>query len=126
MSDFLGELKSKISVCGNYEDLIGDGENLTCTNQRLIDDALALINSLGKNACRMLEIGRLQDELVKLGYKHHNKYLSCLILEGKFHMMVDFDIDAVVLPQYNLRFNYSSPTWQQDVLTKVKELINDK
>lgn len=80
------------------------------------------IDFLGDNARRMLDIGIVQDELVKLGFIHFNPYISCLIKRG---IMIDFDVAAVKLLRHNISFNYESPRWQEDLITYVKGIIND-
>lgn len=101
MSKFLDELQD-LADAGFHEDIIEQ------------------INSLGENARRMLEIGIVQDELVKLGFEHFLPYISCLMGVG---IMIDFDCDKVRLLRHDIDFNYTSPTWQEDLLTYVKELI---
>lgn len=74
------------------------------------------------NKERMSQIGEMMDELVELGFERYHPYLSCFIIPK---IMIDFDEDKVILVNHDIRFAYSSPTWQEDLLTKVKELIND-
>lgn len=117
MSKFLDSIIARLStvVYGWVND---DTEDLG-------DDIISIkrdIQQLGKNARRMLEIGILQDKLVKLGFENFRPYISCFILPK---IMVEFDMDKVILVRQNIIFNYQSPTWQQDVLTKVKELISE-
>jgi len=96
------------------------------------------INSLGENAKRMLSIGIVQDELVKLGFNF--ALVSCNInelikyLQHKESEMqaiiVVFRRDVVALDFFGNHsiartYDYSSSTWQQDLINKVKELINE-
>lgn len=86
---------------------------------------LNLVNSLGENARRMLEIGIVKDELVKLGFEF-NKYDNTL---GSVYPLatVDFSkLDSVKLTTSDAYdFEYTSPTWSEDLLNKVKEIVND-
>ena len=108
----------------NLVDRIADGV-ISCRACRkgIVIDSKELQNalnlSLGENAKQMLEIGIVQDELVKLGFKHHGEYLGCLVLEGR-KLMVDLETNAAVLVWQSLIFSYKSPTWQQDLLAKVR------
>lgn len=94
-------------------------------DEDLGDDIISIkrdIQQLGENARRMLEIGIVQDELVKLGFENFRPYISCFILP---EIMVEFDINKVILVHQNIIFNYTSPTWQEDLINKVKEVKND-
>lgn len=92
------------------------------------------IEKLGENARRNLEIGILQDELVKMGFTPRDtEHLTVWALfEPKDFRLglcygIIFDHISVKVME-NTRatdFNYDSPTFCKDVLTKVKELIND-
>lgn len=129
MNNFLDKLKYKMQLCiqrTSIQTFVIDFER---------DDAINMIDSLGPNARRMLEIGILQDELVKLGFVVYtfNLYRMNQIVS------VGFKEGAAVVYPWNKRlkkqddffrkdgiaFAYTSPTWQQDVLTKAKELINE-
>lgn len=124
MNNFLDELRHEIDGCGVYE-CPGIENNL---NQKSLDKCFAMIDSLGENARRMLEIGILQDELVKLefGLEIFNKRLSLTTIDSmfneKFHH-VQFWTNCVAFR--GEVFYYKSPTWQQDVLTRVKEMTNE-
>lgn len=119
MSNFLEKLKTSVFDCEPSGEII---------NGRL--EVLTIINSLGENARRMLEIGVLQDELVKLGFKPNSSNPS------KWDNFINFATNTNTIKRVNIFFglklvnifnwtySYDSPTWQQDVLTKVKELIN--
>lgn len=98
-----------------------------CDNYQSVEQIILLRNSLGENAKRMLEIGIVQDKLVNLGfylrkdvsnigmfeYLSLHKYIFVIFYRDHFRINVDsFDYD-------------SSSTWQQDLLTNVRELINE-
>lgn len=127
MSKFLDILRARIDGCG-----IGDLEQYAPIGlfdevNVNIDKILERIDSLGENARRMLEIGIVQDELVKLGfYPLGDTYIiesmGCEIREGIYR--VDFDLNYVtVVGLY--KYDYNSPTFREDVINKVKELINE-
>lgn len=109
--------------------------------------AINAINSLGENARRMLEIGILQDELVKLGF---TRVLSNCELEEGGSIDIDVFVSKKACHYYSeeddenhmgkiyISFEADVCTinigdfWidcirhEDDVLTKVKELINEK
>lgn len=116
MSNFLDELKDSVLSCDMEEKL----PHRWVDNHEMVGSAIGMIDSLGENARRMLEIGILQDELVKLGFENFSPYISCFILPK---IMIDFDVDRVRLIHQNISFNYKSLTWQEDLINKVKELI---
>ena len=106
MSKFLDELKNALDGC-DFTDETG------------VDD---LINSLGENAKRMLDIGICQDKLVKLGFEYECRdsemqlYWLCSMEYTKKHhyKSVIFWHDHVHF--YGENFHYTSPTWQEDLL----------
>lgn len=117
--NFLDELKQDIIEALDFAD-----------GSELDDDVVNKVfayekNQLGENARRMLEIGIVQDELVKLGFKQFRlQYFN----DQNLHQ-VEFDSDKVIIRHSQICegiFYYTSPTWQEDLLTKIKELINDK
>lgn len=130
MSKFLDELRRYINASvqtGVYKDEYD--VNLECK-----DEALNMIDSLGENARRMLEIGIVQDELVKLGFKPRDtKYLTkwALFEQGKFRIGLCYGVvfshtsAGIMENTTTTYFNYDSPTFREDVINKVKELIND-
>jgi hypothetical protein len=88
-----------------------------------------LDSSLGENARRMLEIGILQDKLIKFGFSRFG-LCDYVLTDGKSTQMVSVDfINLIITTLYfggeQYHYSYTSPTWQQDVLDKVKELINE-
>lgn len=110
MSNFLDKLKDALEECD-------------FTSETGVDD---LIESLGENARRMLEIGIVQDELVKLefGLEIFNKRLSLTTIDSMFNEEfhhVQFWTNCVAFR--GEVFYYKLPTWQQDLLTKVKDVI---
>ena len=109
MSKILNQLKDDI-----YNELMDAN---FCGCEPIIS---GILEGLGENTKRMMEIGLVQDELVKLGFENFRPYISCFI---HFKIMVDFDMDKVILVHQNIIFEYTSPTWQADLINKVKELI---
>jgi len=82
-----------------------------------------VLDSLGENAKRMLEIGLMQDKLIQLGFEwsgnmqlEHSEY---------YEVMVEFSLYWVYLSdgsQYQT-FTYDSPTWQNELLNEIKQHI---
>ena len=115
MSKFLNELESDIDTCS-----LG---GIMLAKRR--------IAKLGENARRMLEIGIVQDELVKLGFKPN------LSNPAKWDNFITFASNTATVKRVNIFFgidvinvsnrtyDYYSPTFHEDVINKVKELIND-
>lgn len=109
MSNFLDELR----------DAVLDSANTTEELDKL-RHLLSHIDSLGTNARRMLEIGILQDELAKLNFRQYS--LSGFTFKDG-QIVIKFCSQWCRIGDND--FYYHSPTWQQDVLNKVKELINE-
>lgn len=116
MSDFIDGLIKNIKRCDFYDET----------------GTLEMVESLGENARRMLEIGILQDELVKMGFKSGIKTISTWNIDNedkRLFLSIYFDNDVIEVVNFNgevvARFSYDSPTWQEDVINKVKELINE-
>lgn len=112
MSNFIEELDGRIRECqvaSAYKSL----------NLDEVDYAIGVLNSLGENARWMLEVGIVQDELVKLGFEKTD-------FDAFYHKRINFTLwfykDSVFI--YDIEFKYDSPTFQQDLLAKVRELIN--
>ena len=125
MSNFLKELTSSIENCCR-EDYDYDWADNTDELSMVMD----LIGSLGENARRMLEMGIVQDKLVELGFRiNRNDYPY---ESWKDEYFVHFLHEAVVtgvkinidhpFPDWE-SFNYTSPTWQDDLIAKVEDLI---
>lgn len=113
MSKFLDELKDFISDCSMEEKL----PHRWIDNHEMVGSAIDMIDSLGENARRMLEIGVVQDELVKLGFTQ-------LSFNTFFHykdITIGFWVNLVNVDYEE--FRYISPTWQEDLINRVKELI---
>lgn len=105
MSNFINELIENVKRC-DFHDETG---------------TLDMIESLGENAKLMLEIGILKDKLAELKFKPFT--LSAFIFnDGEITVRLGEE-HCIVREK---AFDYTSPTWQQDVLDKVKELINDQ
>jgi hypothetical protein len=97
------------------------------------EDIVEQINSLGENACKMLEIGILQDELVKLGFEKSQSAIDTMNyfndkLPFNLKFIIYFEVSRIIIAPPSENAVYLSAytlTWQHDVLNKVKELIND-
>lgn len=109
MSKFLDELQ-ELADAGFHEDIVKQ------------------INSLGENAKRMLEIGILQDELVKLGF-NFTLHINPILMFKRDNIDIKvFNLFSCYVNKNNFVksvYFFNCPTWQQDVLDKVKELINE-
>lgn len=79
---------------------------------------------LGKNARHMFEIGIVQDELISLGFRQ-TKFSEFNLFNERNSLITSFHLDEIWLSTDVTKylFKYSSPTWQQDVINKIKELI---
>jgi len=98
--------------------------------KRLEQDKIKLFDSLGENARKMLDIGIVMDELVELGFSRFGLCEYALTdNNGTQKIGIDF-VYLVISTSYfgseQYHYSYKSPTWQQDLISKVKELINDK
>lgn len=135
MSKFLDELKDSVLSCDMEEKL----PHRWVDNHEMVGSTIDMIDSLGENARRMLEIGVVQDELVKLGFElfNHNGYgadIDKMRLFGTARFEIVFHPTSVFLyhiPSLNekqvkdtkLDISYNSTTWQEDLINRVKELI---
>lgn len=126
MSKFLDELKDFISDCSMEEKL----PHRWVDNHEMVGSAIDMIDSLGENARRMLEIGVMQDELVKLGFKPNSSN------PAKWDNFVAFASNTATVKRINIFFGlelvnvsnrtygYNSPTLREDVINKVTQLIS--
>ncbi len=120
MSNFLDELRDDIGSLG-----LVDGWSSNLQNVRECQETL---DSLGENARRMLEIGIVQDELVKLGFEVNRSLYPYEYWRNEY--FVHFLHESVIVgkkvnedyPDWGA-FCYASPTWQEDLINRVKELI---
>lgn len=123
MDDFIFNLADQIADCVHCREC---HKGLTIKPQALKN---AINNSLGENARRMLTIGIVQDELVKLGFKPNSSN------PAKWDNFVAFASNTTTVKRINIFFglelvnvsnrtySYNSPTLRKDVINKVKELI---
>lgn len=118
MSDTLTSLRNKI-----FDDLM-DAD--FCGSEAIIQQVLE--DNIGENARRMLQIGIVQDSLVELGFEFGPKkdYPAInFMFHDKSGVAVNFYTKWVFV-HVGGRIYYDSPTWQQDLLARVRELIGDK
>ena len=118
-------------LISNLEDLFS--QRLSPNNkqdEKLFEETGENLNdllSLGENTHRMFEIGMMQDELVKLGFKL-SIWNTVRNVSKIDYMVNDNDIGIYFWDSYVFfdmkRYPYDSPTFRQDFLNKVKELIN--
>ena len=120
MSKFLTKLKCEINNTLRYDydgDVIGS-----------VDKPIKLIDSLGENARRLLEIGIVQDRLVELGFSRFG-LCDYVLTDNKGAQIVGIDfVNLIISTSYfggeQYCYSYTSPTWQEDLINRVKELIN--
>lgn len=122
------------------EDCLLDYQRLADANNWInnADEAIELINNLGENARRLLEIGIVQDRLVELGFEPFQEeehgaeimYFRLSIgndetIEVNFNRTVEVGISMFWCNDLTSEseFAYTSPTWQHDLINKVKGLI---
>lgn len=86
-------------------------------------EANKLIDSISENARRMLEIGIVQDELMKLGF-NRERFNELWMFDEKASIRVQFFVDYAQLTTPVLRHRY--PLQEVgDLLAKVRELIEE-
>ena len=146
MSKFLTKLKCEINNTLRYDydgDVIGS-----------VDKPIKLIDSLGENARRMLEIGIVQDELVKLGFTvtdvdleiedggtvNITEFFSNDIynyfdedsgeaVNARFHIVFEHDICILHYTKENSsddNYKFIDYSTFDDLINRVKELIDAK
>lgn len=149
MSKFLDELKDSVLSCDMEEKL----PHRWVDNHEMIGSAIDMIDSLGENARRMLEIGVLQDELIKLGFTvtdvdlevedggtvNITEFFSNDIynyfdedsgeaVNARFHIVFEHDICILHYTKENSsddNYKFIDYSTFEDLINKVKELIND-
>jgi len=141
MSEFLNELGYINEVIKSMEEVI-ESEFKTSKSTRdwhvASTSIINLIDSLGENARRMLEIGILQDRLVELGLtsyvlSHNRPYF--MIKRGKECIEINFGslwVGIIIHRENGERSRvferlYSNENcqinWQEDLINQIKELI---
>ncbi len=128
MNKFLDILRARIDGCG-----IGDLEQyvpigLIDEVNVNIDKILERIDSLGENAKRMLEIGVVQDELVKLGFELELIISNLNTYDYGIHKMSNIKGQQFVFYRdfVSTPFGYIDHTlvnWQEVLIKRAKELI---
>ena len=96
-------------------------------------NAMDVTSRYGNNARRMLDIGIIQDELLKLTFIPTSENLiPQYVYKHQFsldNLCISFEKEfiSIYTPRIgNIGFYYKSPTWKQDFLLEIKELIKDK
>jgi hypothetical protein len=127
MNKFLEELKDVVGQCQVMS--WSNGEPCSLVNEDEVNEAVELIDSLGEHAKRMLEIGIVQDDLVKLGFVPVNmNRFSFIHYDSRPNIYITFADKIIGIELYyknDVFIEYTLPTWQDDLLSKVKELINE-
>ena len=126
MSKFLSIVRDSLV---EYKDLT-DSEGWGCEAEEAINE----IDSLGENARRMLEIGIVQDRLAELGLSTQGVSRSLLFFDNPKPIQngwmggveVYFNENAALCVTDRKIFEYTSLTWQDDLINTVKELIDAK
>lgn len=113
----------------DIEDCLLDYQRLADANNWInnADEAIELINNLGENSRRLLEIGIVQDRLVELGFSRFG-LCDYVLTDNKGTQIVGIDfVNLIISTSYfggeQYCYSYTSPTWQQDLINKVKGLI---
>lgn len=119
MSKFLDELQNEIHDM-NVGYITNNAEIFGISHENINN----MVDSLGENARRLLEIGIVQDRLVELGFTPRNGYF----LKMHYKDILELNLEDGALYSYNLEnlfFNidFKSQRWQEDLINKVKELI---
>lgn len=110
-----GYKMSTNAFLNEFNELVGEGFH---------EDACNMIINLGAKAKFMLEIGILQDELIELGFKpinHHMYQYDDVLKNGKW-IWLDFTIGYMYHNNRDTQIDLTNP---KNVLTKIKELINE-
>lgn len=89
----------------------------------------SIFDKLGDNAKRMLEVGAVQDELVKLGFSRFG-LCDYVLTDNKGTQMVGIDfVNLIISTSYfggeQYYYSYASPNWQEELINRVKGLINE-
>jgi len=131
MNTFLNVLIDKIDACR----VDSDNES-SCNNLKPADEALIMLANLGKNARILLDVGRLRDELEKLGFKKLNcwdgsynnsnvaQYVSMpepMYTRINFRdddVFIDGEVDSDIIP-------YDYPDFYNIALNLIKRCEND-
>lgn len=88
--------------------------------------ALKIIDSLSPNVFKHIKIAELQDELVQMGFEYElqnrrfNIYRIDSMRDDNFYHVQFWNEYAYVRDEL---FYYDSPTFHEDVINKVKELM---
>lgn len=131
MSDFLEELTMHVADSQVLKYALGHEGEAEVVNEYSVAAALGMIDSLGESARRMLEIGIVQDELIELGFeldglsRLYYMLNKPLVIEESYIIGLEiyFNETGVLFKTTADVFLFSSPTWQDDLIAKVKELI---
>jgi hypothetical protein len=148
MNNFLGELRSDIF---NSRVTSKDENGDIIDNAYKIAPILNKIDSLGENARRMFEIGIVQDELVKSGFRKDSCNITtddgaeigidCFVsnqrlnvyddginedVSGLIYLVFTFDVCEMYykLSEKDCNLHWLDNNKHENVLTKIKELIN--
>lgn len=127
MSKFLDELKDSVLSCDMEEKL----PHRWVDNHEMVGSTIDMIDSLGENARRMIEIGIVQDELVKLGFEspyfgtfsYYPHPETCMSQQRVIN--VEFQNNFIRIADSSKECNlilYNN-NYQQNILNTVKELI---
>ena len=115
MGSFLDELLTEIDSCPSND------------NSYVIEKIRGMVNSLGTNACRMLDIGILQDKLIELGFKvAGNCPIKSVLYYGRDDIVIQFEYSFCIIKEKHQppKYFYSAhPEFHVSVLDKVKEIM---
>jgi hypothetical protein len=124
-STYFEDLIAKITKLAQCEDC---GE----VDTRGFGDCLSQISSLGERAKKMLQVGALQDELIKLGFlfrKFPNSVEHSIDQLQYDNIVVTFPLEYVVIHNRlngeDFYYNYADTELHTNVLSKVKQFKGD-
>lgn len=106
LEDFIDGIISRYVGCAGFGDINVDWDGIR-----------KQISSLGENTRQLLEVGILMDKLVEMGFERTHMILTRKDISiGFFRDHIGLEAEKVAD-----ELDYSSTTWQQDVLDRVRE-----
>lgn len=125
MSDFIENVIEKIRKCVVYGSR-KPNETESPQNWEEVSSAIYLFDSLGENARRLLEVGRIQDFLMdndfEMNYLSH--WLNNHFDNGAVHVYFSFkSVEVITTDGETFEFDTESKKLYEDVTAKVEELI---
>ncbi len=121
MSKYIEELTMHVADSQVLKYAVGYEKEAEVVNKDSIEAALDMLDSLGENARQLLEIGIIMDKLIDMGFERTHMILQKgNVVIGFFRYHIEIEGEKVAD-----ELHYTSSTWQEDVLTKVKGILNE-